>query len=87
MYMYSVRDKAAEQFGPIFEAINDAVAVRQFKILLAKVDVRFKEEYMLYKIGSFDKETGNIENELTFIDTFIKSISENDSQIKSEVAK
>lgn len=56
--VYSIRDDAAGEFGPLFEAKNDAVAIRQFKALMGKAD--FPEEYSLHLVGMFNRETGSL---------------------------
>lgn len=59
--LYSVYDMMATKYGPIFEALNDEVASRQFCLLLDKVDKRFRKDYMLYCIGAFDIQNGQLE--------------------------
>lgn len=58
--LYTVLDTKANRFGPIFEAVNDAVAARQYMKVIDKIDVRFHNEYELYKIGEFNNVTGTI---------------------------
>lgn len=50
--MYSIYDKVADDFGPVFEAVNDAVAMRQYNIVCQKVD--YPNDYELVHIGSFN---------------------------------
>lgn len=54
MRLYSVFDKVAEESGPIFTAINDGTAVRQFRNLSRDIPPYDKEAYVLYYLGSFD---------------------------------
>lgn len=58
MKLYSVKDLVAEKFGPVFTAVNDGVAVRQFTGLLKQVD--YVGEYVLYCVAEFDDEHGSI---------------------------
>lgn len=58
MKLYSVKDQVAEKFGPVFTAVNDGVAVRQFTGILKQVD--YVGEYDLYCVSEFDDETGSI---------------------------
>ena len=44
--IYTIRDKVAEEVGPLFQAKNDAVAIRQFKQLVK--DSENPEEYELF---------------------------------------
>lgn len=55
--LYTILDRVAEESGPVFEACNDGVALRNFKNLLDKVPPYQQGEYRLYKIGSFDNNT------------------------------
>jgi hypothetical protein len=59
MYLYTVRDLLAKEYGPIFQAKNDDVAGRSFRDLIAKNNVRW-EEYELYCVGMYDMESGKI---------------------------
>nr|QJB20056.1 MAG: nonstructural protein [Microvirus sp.] len=63
--LYSVCDRGAGLFGPVFEAVNDVVANRSYQAMLKKVDDSFKGEYVLYRVGSFDNKNGTIEAENT----------------------
>lgn len=49
MNIYSVYDRAADKFGPLFEQENDTAAMRAFADLLSKV--KFKEDFTLYYVG------------------------------------
>lgn len=47
--LYSIKDCVADEFGPLFQAKNLAVAIRQYKQLLSKaVDAR---DYELWRVG------------------------------------
>lgn len=54
--LYTIRDIVAGEFGPVYESKNDEVAVRQYQMVINKTE--FKDDYTLYYIGDFDKETG-----------------------------
>lgn len=56
--IYTVFDKVAEEYGPLFEAKNDGVALRQFKQLLNTVVVENRDDYVLYSCGTFDHDAG-----------------------------
>ena len=58
--IYSIQDKTAERFGPIFEAVNDAVASRQCGNIMQKIPPEYREEYKLCRIGSINPFTGII---------------------------
>jgi len=57
-YLYTVHDKVAMQSGPVFEAVNDGVAVRQFRTLMR--DVHDERDYALLRVGMMDHETNII---------------------------
>lgn len=55
--LYSIFDKASEEYSPIFQAVNDSVAVRQFHY--AMKDNPFPLDYKLVCLGSFHFSGGN----------------------------
>ena len=57
--IYTIRDKVAEEVGPLFQAKNDAVAIRQFKQLIK--DSENPEEYELLFLGDFNDQTIELE--------------------------
>lgn len=59
MFVYSIKDVVAEEFGPCFVAKNDNVAIRGFKMQLDQNHL-LPSEYLLYRICSFDPENGRI---------------------------
>lgn len=52
--IYTIYDEAADEFGPVFTAKNDAVAKRQFQQILKGVE--YPAEFGLFKVGDFDSE-------------------------------
>lgn len=52
--LYTIVDLDANQAGPVFQAVNDAVARRNYRGLLQQVAKVDQEAYKLYRIGSFD---------------------------------
>lgn len=65
---YSIVDQVADEFGPLFGAKNDDVAVRQFKQLLASERVTNPADYELWIIGKFDAEEGTFTPDTHFVD-------------------
>lgn len=60
---YSVYDKIACTFGPLFQANNDNVAQRNFSNLMIQQYTQnphtfIPSDFELYYVGSFDNETG-----------------------------
>lgn len=65
--LYVIYDVIAEVSGPTFEAINDGVANRAFKMRVAQESVPYivnETDFELYHIGEIDKTT-NIINPYT----------------------
>nr|WAE43394.1 MAG: nonstructural protein [Microviridae sp.] len=58
--LYSVRDDVAEEFGPLFQAINDGVAWRAYRGLMRDVPPIDQQAYRLFCIGSWSSETGSM---------------------------
>lgn len=59
MNLYTIYDKVAKEAGPIFEAKNDGVALRQITDMVKNQAIKISE-YHLVKLGTFDKETVEI---------------------------
>lgn len=60
MGLYSVYDRLAEEYGPVFEAPTNAVACRSFEILMKEAKIGKVSEYKLLSLGSVDHTTGEI---------------------------
>lgn len=60
MYLYAIKDIVAKEFGPVFQAKNDQVAVRQVNNTFKTMPPGEAEEFHLYRLGEFDQETGII---------------------------
>lgn len=58
--LYSIYDEACKEFGPLFQAVNDQVAIRQHKMMLLKVQPEFRNEFKLYFMGWIDATSGKI---------------------------
>lgn len=54
MQVYVIRDLLAESSGPIFEAVNDEVALRQFNKIVKDNDIG--DDLELVFVGTFDHE-------------------------------
>jgi len=57
--LYAIYDKLAEEYGPLFDAQNEAVAQRKYLTSLKKHDLK-EEEYVLTFIGTYDTDKGLI---------------------------
>lgn len=60
--LYSLYDSVAEEFGPLFSAKNDEVALRNVIQMFTdmKVNIASVESYHLYYIGNFDTDNGHL---------------------------
>lgn len=56
---YSIKDAVSNEFGPMFPAKNDGVAIRHYKQLIKSIDD--PENYTLWCISSFDSDSGQID--------------------------
>lgn len=56
--IYSIYDRVAEDSGPVWPAKNDAVAIRNARIMLKEVRA---DEFRLYCVGSWDSEAVALE--------------------------
>lgn len=52
--LYTIYDLVAEEAGPVFEAVNDGVAMRNFRNLLKEIPAYQHGDYRIYRLGSFD---------------------------------
>lgn len=57
--LYVIKDLVAEESGPIFEAVNDGIAHRRFKALMAEQTHEWfvESDYQLLQIGEINKIT------------------------------
>lgn len=60
MSLYMVYDRVAEVAGPVFEARNDGVAMRQYRNLMKDAAEVDRESYWLYRVGSVDHKAMKI---------------------------
>lgn len=55
--IYTIYDRTAEEAGPLFEAPNDGVALRNFRNLMEKVPGYQRSDYRLYNVGVWNTHT------------------------------
>lgn len=67
--LYVIYDRVAEECGPVFQAHNDGVALREFRKLLQQVTRQ--EEYKLYLVGNIDQAKMLIEPVVPPVEVFI----------------
>lgn len=54
--LYTVYDTLAEKYGPIFEAVNNAVALRQFINLKNGLPEVSRRDYQLMLVGFIERD-------------------------------
>lgn len=61
MYLFSVRDKLAEEFAPLFEAKNDQIALRVVRTMFKKFEDSFQiSDFELCCLGHYNHMDGKI---------------------------
>lgn len=63
--LYSIFDKDAEEFGPLFNAKNDLIASRYVEDMIK--EVKNVVPYALYRMGKYDTEFGIKDIDLSFV--------------------
>lgn len=56
--LYTLYDKVAERYAPVFTATNDATAMRSIAKLFHSQPTANMSDYMLYHVGDFDPLDG-----------------------------
>lgn len=60
--LYTIYDRIAEDYGPIFEAVNNSVALRQFNNIMQKTE--YPDDYKLIHVGEIDFADMTIKQEV-----------------------
>nr|UXQ87929.1 MAG: nonstructural protein [Microvirus sp.] len=55
--LYSIKDRLAEEYGPVFQAKNKAIAERNFNNLVEREKLN-EDEFSLVLVGHFNNNTG-----------------------------
>lgn len=63
--LYSIYDKDAKEFGPLFNAKNNVVASRFVEDMLKGVN--YPDSYALYLMGEYDTELGIVSTYSDFV--------------------
>lgn len=62
--VYVIKDKLAEESGPLFTAVNDKVALRKLKEM--GIPDSLKHEYELLCLGTYDSKASFIVPEVVY---------------------
>lgn len=73
--LYTIYDKVAEEHGPLFEAVNDAIAHRSYSDLISKLPANIMSDYELHYHGEVLRDTKSLLL-LPDLDLRIKKIEE-----------
>lgn len=68
--LYSVRDIKMQKYGMPFVALNDDIAKRTLASTIKAGGTtisEFPEDFQLYKLGSYDDDTGELETNNEFL--------------------
>lgn len=68
--MYTIMDSAAGQAGPVFNAVNDLVATRAYRITVSESVT--PQDYKLFRIGQFDDETMEVKPVVNPVEVFVE---------------
>lgn len=71
MELFSIYDKKALEYGPVFVMPNKVVAVREFQKMCQDPKsnfAQFSEDYKLVRLGNMDYKTGKISQPKTLED-------------------
>lgn len=55
--LYVIFDRTAEEASPPFEAVNDGIALRNFRNLMEKSPAYQRADFRLYKIADYDSKS------------------------------
>lgn len=76
---YGLKDTIINEFNEVFQAINNNSAIRSIKMTASQNQqlMAYKNDLQLFKLGHFDKETGEFTNDLVnlgFIAQYIEEL-------------
>lgn len=63
--LYSIYDKDAQEFGPLFNAKNSLIASRYVEQMIKEADN--VDPYAIYKMGEYDTEKGIKDTNVSFV--------------------
>ena len=63
--LYSIYDKDAQEYGPLFNAKNALIASRYVEQMMR--DVEDFDPYAIYCMGKYDTENGIIDSNVSFV--------------------
>ena len=60
MKLYVIFDEVAEKGSPVFEAVNDQVAIRHIRDMIKDMSLHVLSDYVLRCVGEIDEKTMKI---------------------------
>lgn len=73
--LYVIYDRVAEKSGPVFQSVNDQVAYRSYVRLIQESPHLNKDEYVLFRIGTFNERTMTIDAIIPKQQVFFKPLN------------
>lgn len=70
MFLYSIYDRKATQYGPVLMALNEGVMSRSVRETFEGTNhaiARWPEDFDLYQIAGFNQDSGETDRALKFI--------------------
>lgn len=83
MKLYVIFDEVAEKGSPVFEAVNDQVAIRHIRDMIKEMPVHVLGDYVLRCVGEIDEKTMKITPD-DFEVTGFRSLYESDKFDKEQ---
>lgn len=68
--IYSIYDGKAVEYGPLFLAKNDDVAIRMCRKEFDNMDMSVLVDFSLFTVGVFDSEDGYIDSACSLVEDF-----------------
>lgn len=64
MNIYAIYDSVAEEYGPIYEAKNDSVALREIDRLTRQMSPEMRDDYVLVCFGKVVRQSTEMSMEI-----------------------
>lgn len=62
MFIYSIKDRLADEFAPPFMSHNDETARRATRQMFAKMPGTAMSDFEIWRLAKFDQKTGLLSN-------------------------
>lgn len=79
-YLYTIYDMVAEQSGPLFEAVNDKIAIRAVRKTQQFTDAAMEGEFKLLCVGEVTREPLTIKPTETIYEIIVNNKENKDGK-------